>query len=68
MFAPLIKICKPQLRMVIFREDLYYRLYVIPIIMPSLSKRGNDVLEIAKKLIKKYAFEEKKHFIVFLEM
>ncbi len=48
-----------------FREDLYYRLHVIPITMPSLSKRGNDVLEIAKKLIKKYSFEEKKAFHSF---
>ncbi len=45
-----------------FREDLYYRLHVIPITMPALHKRGNDVLEIARKLIKKYAFEEKKSF------
>ena len=45
-----------------FREDLYYRLHVIPIAMPPLRERGGDVLEIARKLIKTYAHEERKGF------
>ena len=45
-----------------FREDLYYRLHVIPITMPPLRERDSDVLEIASKLIKAYAHEERKGF------
>jgi len=41
-----------------FREDLYYRLHVIPIELPSLKVRDNDVVEIADFLFKKIAKEE----------
>ncbi|WP_297597813.1 sigma 54-interacting transcriptional regulator [uncultured Cetobacterium sp.] len=37
-----------------FREDLYYRLKVIPFEMISLRDRKDDILPIAKTLIKKY--------------
>lgn len=36
-----------------FREDLYYRLYVMELIVPPLRERGNDILEIADKLLSK---------------
>ncbi|MCG8515916.1 MAG: sigma 54-interacting transcriptional regulator, partial [Halanaerobiales bacterium] len=42
-----------------FREDLYYRLDVLTIYIPSLSERGNDVILIAEHYIKK--FGEKHH-------
>ncbi len=45
-----------------FREDLYYRLHVIPIHMPPLKKRGNDILQIASALLQQYAAEEGKSF------
>ncbi len=45
-----------------FREDLYYRLHVVPIHMPPLKERGQDVLEIAKHLLTQYAAEENKKF------
>lgn len=45
-----------------FREDLYYRLHVVPIQMPSLRERGSDVIEIAEKLIERFAAEEGKSF------
>lgn len=37
-----------------FRLDLYYRLYILPIIMPPLSQRGNDVLELANYFLNKF--------------
>lgn len=37
-----------------FREDLYYRLNVIPIEIPSLKSRGEDIFLIIDKLVKKY--------------
>jgi two-component system repressor protein LuxO len=45
-----------------FREDLFYRLYVVPIDMPPLRERGEDVIDIALGLLNRYGAEEGKHF------
>lgn len=45
-----------------FREDLFYRLHVIPIDMPPLRQRGHDVLTIAEHLLRRVAAEEGKDF------
>lgn len=45
-----------------FREDLYYRLHVVPIHMPPLRDRGTDVAVIAHALLNDYAREEAKSF------
>ena len=45
-----------------FREDLYYRLHVVPIHLPPLHERGDDVLLIANHLLAQYAEEEGKAF------
>jgi len=42
-----------------FRQDLYYRLSGFLIHLPPLKERGDDVLLIAKKFIKKFCSENK---------
>jgi DNA-binding NtrC family response regulator len=38
-----------------FRSDLYYRLNVIPVIIPPLRERNGDVILLAEHFIKKYS-------------
>ncbi|ENE5168629.1 sigma-54-dependent Fis family transcriptional regulator [Vibrio vulnificus] len=45
-----------------FREDLYYRVHVVPIEMPPLRERGNDIVELANHFLKTYAREDGKKF------
>jgi DNA-binding NtrC family response regulator len=40
-----------------FREDLYYRLLGLPVHLPPLRERGNDVLLIAKHFLDQFAQE-----------
>ncbi len=50
-----------------FREDLYYRLNVIPIQMPALRERGSDILEIAGHFLDQLSYEEGREFTGFDE-
>ena len=50
-----------------FREDLFYRLHVIPVEMPALRDRDNDLIEIAEALLLRFAAEEGKGFASFSE-
>ncbi len=48
-----------------FREDLYYRLKVVTINLPSLKERKEDILPLAEYFLKKFAQENNKDTITF---
>ncbi len=45
-----------------FRADLFYRLHVLPLHLPPLRQRGDDVLLLAKAFLAGFAAEEGRHF------
>lgn len=48
-----------------FREDLYFRLNVVPIRLPDLKDRDRDILDIAQYFLTKFSGEEGKKFRSF---
>ena len=48
-----------------FREDLYYRLNVVPLTVPALKERGRDVLILAQHFLEHYARKYKRRNLAF---
>jgi transcriptional regulator with PAS, ATPase and Fis domain len=48
-----------------FREDLYYRLNVIPIFVPPLRERKDDILPLASHFLQKFSQEKERDFTGF---
>jgi len=44
-----------------FREDLFYRLNVIPIVLPALKKRRNDILLLAQYFLGRFTADQGKN-------
>jgi two-component system repressor protein LuxO len=45
-----------------FREDLYYRLHVLPLHLPPLRERAGDIARLAQAFLARYAEEEGRAF------
>jgi Nif-specific regulatory protein len=50
-----------------FRSDLYYRLNVLPLHVPPLRQRKEDIPALADDFLKKFSRETNKHFAGFTE-
>ena len=48
-----------------FRADLFYRLHVLPIHLPPLRQRGDDILLLADSALARHSVEEGRNFIGF---
>lgn len=48
-----------------FREDLFYRLHVLPVHMPPLRLRGEDTLMLARSFLARLSKEEGRNFVGF---
>ncbi|MEZ5911547.1 MAG: sigma-54 dependent transcriptional regulator [Paracoccaceae bacterium] len=51
-----------EVRLGRFRADLFYRLHVVPIHLPPLRERGDDVIAIAETALQRFSGEEGRDF------
>jgi two-component system response regulator GlrR len=49
-----------QVKKSLFREDLFYRIHVIPICLPPLRERKEDIVPLVESFIKKFSQQMKK--------
>lgn len=50
-----------------FREDLYYRINVMTLLLPPLKERGNDILELADAILERTCKRLKSPLLLFTE-
>ncbi len=62
MIASTSRDLKAEMREGRFREDLYYRLNTFPITLPPLRMRVEDIPELARYFMDKYALKYGKQF------
>ena len=60
MIAATNKKLEEEIKKGAFRQDLYYRLQVVPVDMPPLREHTEDVLLLARNFLTRYAFETRR--------